>query len=286
MNSSGRISKTSKTLFFTLFLTITVGCSHKPSVYWPRNESVFQDIRWTVALEDSASVLRLDKGVWILPQPPFTTKARTILTRHVHLRQKPHRRRLGRVDQEVLREEGSVPKEFYRFGNKGIVLLGTESRDSTRLLTVYKPPLLVLPENLDRLDSTVVFETVPNVWNAITDTFRTESKMRVRWTLESRGLVRIDSVNIPAVLCRMALSQDGTVGFGETNLIVPDAVMVENKVLFVQGVGPVLEWGIRAAPPEPDAMKDPSSIHEPDQMGGKPRLYIEVILHQIMKNQR
>jgi hypothetical protein len=267
--------------FHHFFLWLFIfSCSHKPPIFWPQNGYSFLDTQWTVSLEDSASVLRLNGGVWILPQPPLGVTTRTTLTRHVHPLKERYRRWLGRADQESVRDEGSILREFYQFERGGVFLLGYESRDSTRLLTVYNPPLLLVPNNIDRLDTTVVLETVSRVWNVIADTFKTEPKTRIRLILEKRGSVRLDSATVPAVLCRMAISQDGAIGFGGKDLIVPDAVMVENRVLFAQGIGPVLEWGVRSAMPEPDAMRGHSSIREPDRMDDKPSLYIEVVLHK------
>jgi hypothetical protein len=101
-------------------------------------------------------------------------------------------------------------------------------------------------------------------------------------TLKKKGMVTLDSSSVPAILCKLSFSQDRTVGFGGADLIVPDAVMMENNVLFAEGVGPVLEWGVRSRekPESPSTKKEP--VAPGPERFERTELYMEVTLHQIL----
>ena len=271
-----------------LFSFTITGCQRSlESAYWPEHPSVFQDTQWTIQLEDSAAVLLEENETWNLPIPPKESSEQSRV-QHQESKGKPYFGWLGRVDQEVIRNRGPILREYYRFGRNGILFLGGESSDSTRLLTFYQPPLLLLPNDLDRLDTTLTHETVPRVWNALTDTFQEEPRIRIRLSPKKTGQVRIDDTLVPAVLCRMVISQDGTVGFGGTDLIVPDAVMMESHVLFARGIGPVLEWGIRSRQSESQdkepGREDNGMTPEESLLHEQREFYIEVTRHDIVQD--
>jgi hypothetical protein len=263
---------------------VFLGCPRRPSPsFWPQNGYRFEDMTWEVSLSDSSSILINKGGCWILPSLPDGNLLTLTSVTHQKSARKPYHRLLGRVDQEVSREAGPILREFYRFDGKGILLLGCEGADSASLLTIYTPPLVLFPNHPDLLDTTFLFESKPEIWNARTDTVRPDFTTRIRLTLKQKGTVLLHSFQIPAILCKMSISQDRTVGFGGTDLIVPDAVMMENNVLLADGIGPVLEWGIRsrAAPGNPA----PGKEHTPLGPGRTERteLYYEVTLHRTVQ---
>lgn len=274
---------------FTLLLFALIGCQQGLElVYWPEHPSQFQDTQWTIQMEDSSHVLQEKDGEWILPNPPENA-SQISLVWHQESKGKPYFKYLGRVDQEVIRDRGPILKEYYRFDRNGVLFLGGESSDSTRLLTLYQPPLLLLPNELDQLDTTEIHEAIPRVWDAMADTFQEEPKIRIRLTKKKRGQVRIDDSLVPALLCKMAISQDGTVGFGGTDLIVPDAVMMESYILLVKRIGPVLEWGIRSRQSESQDKKSNQEhdtlIPEESFLHEQREFYIEVTRHDLIKEQ-
>ncbi|UCE19785.1 MAG: hypothetical protein JSV84_05445 [Gemmatimonadota bacterium] len=228
-----------------LFIVTTCNQSNPP-IFWPESGTTFQNISWEVPVADSTSVLQTQGGCWILPQPPDTVSPKITVTKHGPFTVHPYQEQRGRVDQEVLHDSGTVKREFYRFGKEGIMLVGYETRDSTDRLTVYEPPLVLIPKNVSSLNTTFVHEQIPKVWDATGDSFRQEQKTRIRLVVEQKGSVRLDSIAVFALLCDMSLSADKTVPFGGTDLIVPDALIMQSRVLIAQGVGPVLEWGIRS----------------------------------------
>jgi len=91
----------------------------------------------------------------------------------------------------------------------------------------------------------------------------------------------LDSLVVPAQLVEMIFSIDGTVGYGDTNLIVPDAILMKSKILFIKGQGPVLEWGVRSRKKEYEkttAYKNDPKIDNEDRLRER-EYYVEVTLH-------
>ncbi|UCE19788.1 MAG: hypothetical protein JSV84_05460 [Gemmatimonadota bacterium] len=255
-----------------------------PPLFWPESGTSIRNITWEIPVADSASVLRTQAGHWILPQPPDSAEPRITVTRHREPTVHPYGELLGRVDQEVVHESGVVIKEYYRFGKEGIMVLGYEARDPTNQLTVYEPPMMLFPRNMDNLDAPLVSEQIPKIWAADADSFRREQKMRIRLTPGKKGTVLLDSVSVPALLCKMSLSADKTVPFGGTDLIVPEAFVMESKVLIAEGIGPVLEWGIRSREKEEEnresSLPEDISQREDADRFQEREYYIEVALHR------
>ena len=268
---------------FTIFFVITCTKDH-PYSFWPESGITIKNITWEVSLTDSVSILKKEAGHWILPRPPdFMITKLTVA--HYNCPEIQHNRKiLKNIDQEVVHEGGSIKREYYRFDKKGVMLLGYEGIEPSHALTVYNPPLILFPSNIQRLDTTFVHETIPIVWNADLTSNHESQKTRIRIKLNEQGTVMIDSILTPAKLCKISLSMDKTVAFGENELIVPDAVMMESNILIAEGVGPVLEWGIRAR--EKSEIEAVSESRDPHKRGriseDQQSYYIEVTLHQII----
>jgi hypothetical protein len=269
--------------FIPLIILHIVCSRHQSPSFWPANGARFEDVTWEIPLADSASVLPEENGRWEISGPPDGIPPKIAIVSHRKPQGKPYKKLIGRIDQETFRADGPIPREFYRFGKPGVLLLGYEGADSTRLLTIFDPPLVMVPSDPGALDSEFTSESKSKVWDAKADTFRQELKTRLRLTMLRKGTVWMDTTARSAVLCRMSLSQDRTVGFGGTGLIVPDAVMLESRVLFVEGVGPVLEWGVRSRE------KRQASVEAGIPPGPGPErpealeLWIEVTLHRMVK---
>lgn len=273
-------------LSVTIFFIVSTFCQRSNTpVYWAKNGTTIKNITWEIPRADSASVLRQVEGCWLLPQPPDNVGDKVTSSRHIQPVEEAYQDLLGQVNQEVVHDRGAITREFYRFTKMGILLLGHEGRDSTNQLTVYEPPMKLIPSSIEMMDTTFVSETIPRTWDAAKDTFHFGSKMRLKLTKINRGKVLIDSVAVPAVKCKMSLSQDGTVGYGGTDLIVPDAVIMESHILLVQGLGPVLEWGIRSRKIEENEISpgESDSDEKSPKLSQKRELYIEVTLHKKVK---
>ena len=272
-------------LLFALFILLAACMRHQSHSYWPRNGARFEDVTWEVPLADSASVLSEASGQWDLPKPPNGIPLKIAIVLHQKPENASYKNLIGRIDQETFRADGPILHEFYRFGKTGVLLLGYEGSDSTKLLTIFDPPLVMVPPDPATLGSEFISESKSKVWDAKADTFRQELTTRMRLTALRKGTVWMDTMARSAFLCRMSLSQDRTIGFGGTGLIVPDAVMLESQVLFVEGFGPVLEWGIRSRQKiaaQAEGMTPPGP--GPERLDS-PEFCVEVTLHRMVKSQ-
>jgi hypothetical protein len=270
-------------LIISVLLFLSLSCQQNHQIqFWPENGTTFQNISWEIPVADSSLILQQKDGHWILPKPLDNVEPKITMTRHRQPNINPYQNVVGNVSQEVFHDSGMVKREFYRFKKHGILLLGTESRDSTQLITICEPPMVLIPQNLENLDTTYFYEGTPKVWDATADSFRQQQKTRLRLTPKQKGTVMLDSVAVPARLVQMTLSKDGTVGYAGTDLIVPDAIMLQSNILIVEKIGPVLEWGVRSRKKGCDV----TATHEIDPgIGNQDRFeereyYIEVTLHQ------
>ncbi|MBC8183480.1 hypothetical protein H8E88_20500 [candidate division KSB1 bacterium] len=148
--------------------------------YWTETGFVIQNIKWEIGIADSSYVLKEQNGIWLLPVLPDSVTPDTTITRHLQPEKPVFSKLLGRVNQEVIHKSGVIRREFYCFTKRGVELLGYESSDTTQLLTIYEPRLLVLPAELDQTDSTFISQAIPKTWNAVADSFRTGQKTKMQ----------------------------------------------------------------------------------------------------------
>jgi hypothetical protein len=226
-------------------------------------------------------VLQKKNDVWLIPGVPDSVLPDTTITRHSKPIKSAFPKLLGSVSQQVVHDSAVVSREFYRFTKRGVELLGYESTDSTQLLTIYEPPLIVMTANLETADSTQLTQAVPKTWDAKADSFRFGQKTKLHLKTIQTGSVKIDSTIVPALLVEMRLTMDGTVGYGSTNLIVPDAIQMQSNILFVSNLGPVLEWGVRSRKKElgKTAVAENTRGGENQQQFEEREYFIEVTLH-------
>jgi len=261
--------------FFCVVIVIFICCSQTADFsYWPANGLCLQDITWEVALSDSANVLTQKDGCWVLPDPPKDASPVSVCHKFPEKHVLPEL--FNQTDQVVRRETGGII-EYYCFQNSDVSLLGFETPDSTRLYTVYDPPLVVFKPFGNESSGIYLTETRPLIYNAVKDSFQTDYPTRLKIIRIRAGFVMMDSVKTPALLYRLIMSSDRTVGFAGTDLILPDAVTMESRILFAESMGPVLEWGIRSRSVQPD----PSSEIIPglDEMSMPQDVFIEVTRH-------
>jgi len=274
-----------KKLIIPVLLFLFASCQQDRQIkFWPENGTTIQNICWEIPVADSSLILQQQDGHWILPQPADSVTPKVTVTRHRQLNTNPYQNFVGNVSQQVVHDSVAVSREFYRFNERGVLLLGTESRDSTQLITIYEPPLVLMPPNLQNLDTTFFYESMPKVWDAAADSFRQQQQTRLRLTPKQQGTVMLDSVAVPALLVQMTISMDGTVGYAGTDLIVPDAMMMQSNILMIEKLGPVLEWGVRSRHKECEevAAREVDPENKNQQRFEEREYFIEVTLHQKM----
>lgn len=233
-------------IYIAIFFLGFVLCRLKNNFvdYWPENGATFQNITWQIPLVDSTLVLQRQNGNWIIPSPPSDAELTITDSEHKNSKEQPYEELIGRSDQEVHHYTGVIRREFYRFNKEGVLLLGYETFGPLNELTYFEPPLVLLPAILPTSHTPSVQEVSTKIWNDNNKESRSSQQRRLRLTKIQDGLAILDSVVVPAILCRMTLSLDTQIRYGESDLIIPDALSVQNMILFLAGVGPVLEWSI------------------------------------------
>ncbi|MCJ7812305.1 hypothetical protein MUP95_03165 [bacterium] len=270
-------------LMWSIFSLLLNGCSRENPTYWPVSGTIFQNITWEIPIADSLQILVKQDDHWILPEPPKDIPAETTLTTHRIPELKRYSKQLGRVDQEVVNNNLPLQVEFYRFEKGSVQFLGYMNSDTINPLIVYDPPLIIFPSIMGTLPFSHESEGKTRTWNLETKSFTEEYQNRIRLELKESGLLLVDSTEVIGLLCEMTLSSDRTVGFGEVDLIVPDAVMLQCKIVIIEGFGPVLEWGYRSRDVEfSDNEQNVNNEEGIDRELGIPEereFYIEVTFH-------
>jgi hypothetical protein len=250
--------------------------------YWTKNGTNLQNIKWEISLSDSSNILKEQNGIWLIPIVPDSVLPETTITHHIQPVKAAYQNLLNHIDQVLVHDNAVVNREFYHFTKRGAELLGYESSDSMQLLTIYEPPLLVLPADLGKSDSVFFSQANPKTWDATADSFRKGQETRLRFKTIKLGSVLLNSAAVPAVLAKITLSMDGIVGFSGTDLIVPDAIKMQSYILIAENLGTLLEWGVRSRKKETKKTVDPESDPENElrQRFEEREYFIEVILHR------
>ncbi len=254
-----------------------LSCSQKAPRYWPENGAVFEDKSWEIPVADSLKVLVKEEGHWILPELSRMVSVHSVESAHRKPELKRFQAQLGRVSQEIVYDRSDVGVEFYRFQKGRVFLLGVTNPDTMKPLTVFDPPLEVWSSDVSVQPGWHAGQGTARVWNASNNEFLEEENTRIVRVYRERGNVRLGSRDHKAVLCDMIVTQVKNIPSGE---IPPDSsneVATRYKVLMVEGIGPVLEWGIRVRMKENADVEKPAGI--PSKTEPEMELYIEVTVH-------
>ncbi len=253
--------------FMSCFLVL--GCNRSVPLYWHSNGTVIKDLVWEIPLADSSSVFKKDNNFWKLPLPPDSIAPQVTYTTYRAARFLSYTKLIGRIDQEVVHSNDTNNIEFYRFEKGNVLLLGFASRDTLKPLTIFDPPLIIIPSNLRELEKPFINSGIMKTWagnkydNGFKSTYSITKKSSGRCLLE-------DGKERSVMLCENTFSRDVTIQYGQTNLIVPDAMTLTNNSILSEDKGVLLEWGIRSRKVETNADK----IHDRDR-----ELYIEITVH-------
>jgi len=276
------------TCSFISFFLLTFFCCQKWTefTYWPRNGAEFEDVIWELSIGDSANVLQKQDGLWILPEPDDTDAVKKIRTIHRKPEHSKAAKKVKGIQQEVLNPERGMV-EYYGFQKGAVLLLGYSKGKDLEGLIVYDPPLVLIPGNPAEQKNPSKSSSLMKTWNQDSGAFKEGFTTHVTFQVLESDSVILDSLERPALLCEIIISSDRTIGFGGTDLIVPDAVMMKNKVMLVKGYGPVLEWGIRSRKTESEKIESDKDDHrltpEESLLHEKRELYIEVTRHEPLK---
>ena len=252
-------------LLLLVFIVISCSTDNSPPAYWPVNGTAIFRVKWAVPASDSLNILSKDHGKWILPVPGESTSQSSDF-------REPQSRRfskyLGRVDQEVTHSTQQGVTEFYRFENKNVLFLGFTLPDSAKPLLMFDPPLIVLPNNVLNLERTFTSTSVMKTLNYTLGEFGTGDTTRL--TLKKLDSGFIKDPDEPAGLFEMKITSDKTIAFGESGLTVPEAVILESKMLIGKN-GTILEWEMKSKEKE-----NPDSLNTEKEQMNERKFFIEI----------
>jgi len=126
-----------------------------------------------------------------------------------------------------------------------------------------------MPKNILNLEKDVVSTGMSKKWNkkSFDEGFKTTFKISKK---ESGSFIAEGDKKQKGILCEMRMTQDASIPFGETNLILPEAITLKSKVLIAKDMGTILEWSIQSRKMEIDNEESPVPETE---------IYMEIARH-------
>lgn len=258
------------TLTFIVVCLFASGCSRNVPSYWHPDGTIIKDITWEVPIADSSTVLITEGNLWKLPQPPDSIIPQITYTTYRTPQLLGYTKLLGRIDQEVVHGNDTSNIEFYRFENGAVLFLGFATPDTLQPLTMFDPPLIIVPAVLKDSGQSCTSTGTMKTWSRN----KYDNGYKTSYTIIKKGTGRFiaeDGKERDGIFCENKISRNATIQYGQTNLIVPDAITLSNNSILSKEKGIVLEWGIRSRKVETSANIIPDRDRE---------LYIEITLHR------
>ncbi len=226
-----------------ILLLLLIGSSKTPEHY--PNGTVIENLTWHLSLKDSLNILKMKNGVWQLPQIKDTNLCKKSYTYYKSpgekYKQLFSKGLIGRIDQQESNSDDAKVIRFYRFSNKGTLLVGYLSPNTSKPLSIFDPPVIINPANPK--------ESINN--NSLLKTFinhKFDNGLKTMVIISPRGngkYLNESGQKEKGVLYELTIIKDGTVQYGSHNLIVPGAVSISSNILADENGNLVLEWGIR-----------------------------------------
>ena len=251
-------------LYLTPIMLFITGCTKtKSSAWWPASGCQVRQIRWKTEVGDTLTLPpHGTDGIWSLPNPPESQGNGQTIAKTSYFAGVGKSSIMGHVDQVAGHHNSSIVQEYIKFENGNVMLAGIKSADSSRLYTVFDPPLMLLPANIQELDSILTCETIPVYQNALTGMRNNGPRMYMAFEKLESGRVKYKNKLLDAVICKLEISQDQQVSFEDKKLTIPKTVVQSNQMLIARGVGTLLEWGIRNTPVKGNQTDRPSKQHD------------------------
>ncbi|MCP5062883.1 MAG: hypothetical protein GY936_10505 [Ignavibacteriae bacterium] len=147
------------------------------------------------------------------------------------------------ANQQVINTSNPNVIEYYSFVNSNVLFIGYSSADTLKPFTIFDLPLIISPIELRmKMKSSGKMKTFIAANNSLDEGFNTHLKVK-----EIKQITLEESNNNSKVcsLREMVFTKDATVGFGQNNLIVPEAIMSKTKFLVDLNGYPIAEWSIK-----------------------------------------
>lgn len=257
--------------YLLLLITISIGCTSNQEEYlWPKDGSKLSAVKYKLSIEDSSKILIENKDYYSLfsPEDSLIASQYEIYYNSLNKDNAPDYFKT-RANHTVRNTANPQMTEYYKFEKGNVLLAGYTTGDTLKPFTVFEPALNISPSSGKMKSGEVISEGMMKKFLADSATFdkgfKTKLKVRDIDTLkikDGNGTIK------GCYLREITLSRDATIGFGGTDLIVPEAILLKSKVLIDEKGIPLAEWSIKSEAVENDTA-------EPEKMQDR-KLYIEL----------
>ena len=232
-----------KSLPVIIILAVLYACKQPFPANWPVNGTELHKIVFHLPIEDSLSVLQKEDNYWILPSQSDST----VISEETSFFRNPeidiYSDIIGRVDQEVVHSSQPGYIEYYRFDNGDVLFLGFASQYEKKALTIFDPPLIIMPSQLPELETSYESVSTMKNYDKTKGEIITGDKVKLIIKKIDSGIIK--DIQKEASLFEMKIASDKTIKYGESGLVVPELVILESKLLIGNN-GTLLEWEIKS----------------------------------------
>jgi hypothetical protein len=234
-------------------------CSEPQPSSCPENNSVITAVSYTLPLADSSTILAFQGEYFTLfePNDSLISKYDTICYRTPKNGIQKFFKGIAIATAKTYSSNSAI-EEYYSFDKGAVKLAGYATGDSLMPVTVFSNPLVIFPRQGVEADST---SAIKKNWINSDDTFAEDTKTRTVVKQIKTGTLLIDGQPETFVLYQLTLASDAKVGFGEQQLIVPDAIFMQSYMVVGKTKGLICEWSIKSK----RTQTDPANPNNPTQ---------------------
>jgi hypothetical protein len=252
-----------------LLVSLFFCCNNLKPASWPENNAVITAVSYALPLADS-SLLLTHQGEYLTllePDDSLISKSDTLCYRTP---KKGIQKFFKGNTIATAKTYSSNPaiEEYYTFDKGAVKLAGYATSDSLMPVTVFSNPLVIFPGPGFEADSTFA---IKQNWSTRENAFVEDTKTRTVVKQIKTGTLLIEGQPEAFVLYQLALAADAKVGFGEQQLIVPDAIYMQSYMVVGNTKGLIGEWSIKTKRTQADPT-DPQNPIQPENSS-----YIEYI---------
>jgi hypothetical protein len=252
-----------------LLVSLFLCCNDLKPGSWPESNAVISSVSYALPLADS-SLLLANQGEYLTllePDDSLISRSDTLCYRTPNKGiQKLFKGNTIATAKTYTSNPGI--EEYYTFDEGAVKLAGYATGDSLMPVTVFSNPLVIFPGPGVEADSTFA---IKQNWSTRENAFVEDAKTRTVVKQIKTGTLLIDGQHEAFVLYQLTLASDAKVGFGEQQLIVPDAIYMQSYMVVGKTKGLIGEWSIKTKRTQADPT-DPQNPIQPENNS-----YIEYI---------
>jgi hypothetical protein len=223
-------------------ISILYACETKP-LLWPVNNSLQEIVTYELNISDSSLILTNQKGLFKILDltDSLVSKRDTISYNSPDIKTVEFYPNMNINSTKTYYSNPSVT-EYYLFKNGSVLLAGYKTGDSLKPYTSFTTPLVIIPSMGVFADSTTAMQ---QSWSLKEKCYKKETKTKTIVRLLMSGNIMLNRQKEEFLLYELIITGDGSVYYGEKELLIPNAVLLESKLLFGKTKGLLYEWSIK-----------------------------------------